>query len=173
VQKVWVGQVPVSVSDPLPNLCISQGVHVRLLFISYLSALYARVCGLGAVCVTYSVGGLKLANITAQAYAEKSLVVISGVPGLNERIQHPLLHHKVRDFDTQHKVFQELTIASAVFDNPDTAFTEIDRVLAMALRYRTHLRSFREGIASRTCSNHFFGRGCIREKSMYFVFDST
>jgi IS5 family transposase len=40
VQKVWVGQVPVSVSDPLPNLCIFQGVHVRLLFISYLSALY-------------------------------------------------------------------------------------------------------------------------------------
>ena len=32
---------------------------------------YARLQGLGAVCVTYSVGGLKIANTTAQAFAEK------------------------------------------------------------------------------------------------------
>jgi len=89
------------------------------------------------MCVTYSVGGLKLANTTAQAYAEKSpVVIISGAPGMNERIQHPLLHHKVRNFDTQYKIFQELTIASTVLDNPDTAFAEIDRVLALALRYK-------------------------------------
>src|ERR1700754_1654645 len=47
---------------------------------------YARLRGLGVVCVTYAVGGLKIANAVAQAYAERSpLVVISGAAGLVER----------------------------------------------------------------------------------------
>jgi indolepyruvate decarboxylase len=29
------------------------------------------------------------------------LSVISGAPGIKERKKNPLLHHKVRDFDTQ------------------------------------------------------------------------
>ena len=47
---------------------------------------YARVAGLGVVCITYCVGGLKIANAVAQAYAEKSpVVVISGAPGVREQ----------------------------------------------------------------------------------------
>ena len=47
---------------------------------------YARVRGLGVVCITYCVGGLKVVNATAQAYAEKSpIVVISGAPRAKER----------------------------------------------------------------------------------------
>src|SRR5438093_11836453 len=80
---------------------------------------YARVRGLGAVCVTYCVGGLKVANTTAEAFAEKSpVVVISGAPGMKEREKNPLLHHKVREFDTQKKVFEQLTIASTVLNDP-------------------------------------------------------
>ena len=72
--------------------------------------------------MTYCVGGLKIANTTAQCFAEKSpVVVISGSPGINERIKNPLLHHKVKEFDTQYKVFQEITVAATVLDNPDTA----------------------------------------------------
>jgi indolepyruvate decarboxylase len=98
---------------------------------------YARTSGLGAVCVTYCVGGLKIANTTAQAYAEKSpVVVISGAPGIQERIKNPLLHHMVRDFDTQLKVFEQLTVATTVLDDPSTACSEIDRVLDMALRIK-------------------------------------
>ncbi|MDD5010037.1 MAG: thiamine pyrophosphate-binding protein [Syntrophorhabdaceae bacterium] len=98
---------------------------------------YARVNGLGAVCVTYCVGGLKVANPTAQAYAEKSpIVVISGAPGRNERIKMPLLHHRVKDFDTQLKVFEQVTVASTVINDPQTACREIDRVLNEALRYK-------------------------------------
>ena len=98
---------------------------------------YARVRGLGAVCVTYCVGGLKVANSTAGAFAEKSpVVVISGAPGLKERQKDPLLHHKVREFDTQKKVFDELTVASTVLDDPQVAFKEIDRVLHAALRFK-------------------------------------
>ncbi len=49
---------------------------------------YARVRGLGVVCVTYCVGGLKVVNATAQAYAEKSpIVVISGAPGSKGRFR--------------------------------------------------------------------------------------
>lgn len=98
---------------------------------------YARVHGLGAVCVTYCVGGLSLCNSIAGAYAEKSpVVVISGSPGVRERESDPLLHHRVRDFDTQKQVFDKITIASAVLDDPLTAFREIDRCLEAAVRYK-------------------------------------
>src|SRR6059058_4589923 len=54
---------------------------------------YARVQGLGAVCITYCVGGLKIVNPIAGAFAEKSsVVVISGAPGMSERARNPLLH---------------------------------------------------------------------------------
>ncbi|MCU0979227.1 MAG: thiamine pyrophosphate-binding protein [Pirellulaceae bacterium] len=98
---------------------------------------YARVRGLGAVCVTYCVGGLNLANPVAGAYAEKSpIVVISGAPGLKERERNPLLHHRVRDFSTQREVFERLTVASAALEDPVTAYHEIDRVLQAVERYK-------------------------------------
>jgi TPP-dependent 2-oxoacid decarboxylase len=98
---------------------------------------YARLRGLGAVCVTYGVGGLKVTNTTGQAYAEESpVLVISGAPSLSERRRHPLLHHKVRTYDTQHRVFQHLTAAAAVLDTPEDALREIDRVLGAVWRQK-------------------------------------
>jgi indolepyruvate decarboxylase len=98
---------------------------------------YARVAGMGAICITYCVGGLKVVNPVAGAFAEKSpVVVISGAPGIREREKNPLLHHKVREFDTQKKVFEQITVASTVLDDPDTALAEIDRVLHAAVRYK-------------------------------------
>lgn len=98
---------------------------------------YARIHGLGCVCVTYCVGGLSTTNSIAGAYAEKSpVIVLSGSPGISERARNPLLHHKVKDFETQFEVFQKITVASAVLDRPETAFSEIDRVLAAAVRYK-------------------------------------
>ena len=112
------------------NTCDEQGA-------GFAADAYARFNGLGVVCITYCVGGLKVANTTAQAYAEKSpVVVISGAPGMNERLRNPLLHHKVRDFDTQLKVFQQLTEAATVLDNPQTAAREIDRVLNAAVQHK-------------------------------------
>ena len=98
---------------------------------------YARLHGLGVVCITYCVGGLKVANTTAQAYAEKSpVLVISGSPGTNEQKKNRLLHHKVKEFNTQYRVFQELTVASAVLDNPNTALDQIDQVLNAIIDYK-------------------------------------
>ena len=97
---------------------------------------YARLNGLGVVAVTYGVGGLKIANTTGEAYAEKSpVVVISGAPSMEERRRHPLIHHKVRSYDTQYRVFQQLTAAATVLDDPECAASEIDRVLEIAKNY--------------------------------------
>lgn len=98
---------------------------------------YARVNGLGAVCVTYCVGGLSICNSIAGAYAEKSpVVILTGSPGLRERGNNPLLHHMVRDFSTQKDVFEKLCIAGAELSDPISAFREIDRVLDAVVRFK-------------------------------------
>ena len=110
------------------NACDEQGA-------GFMADAYARLRGLGVVCVTYGVGGFKVVNTTAQAFAEKSpVVVISGAPGMKERQKFPLLHHKVRDFDTQQKVFEQITVDSTILKDSQTASLEIDRVLSTALR---------------------------------------
>lgn len=112
------------------NTCDEQGA-------GFAADAYARLRGLGVVCITYCVGGLKIANTTAQAFAEKSpLVVISGSPGLGERHHNPLLHHKVRDFDTQLNIFRHLTVAATDLIDVENACCEIDRVLAAAVRHK-------------------------------------
>jgi indolepyruvate decarboxylase len=96
---------------------------------------YARMHGLGAVCVTYCVGGFNLCNPVAGAYAEKSpVVVISGSPGISERADDPMLHHRVGSFSTQKDVFEKITVASTVLEDRLTAFREIDWVLGEAAR---------------------------------------
>ena len=103
----------------------------------YAADAYARINGMGAACVTYCVGGLSMVNAVAGAYAEKSpVVVISGAPGIREHGKDALLHHKVRDFHTQQRIYDEITVATALLDEPFTAFNEIDRVLDAVYRYK-------------------------------------
>lgn len=91
---------------------------------------YARIKGLGVACVTYCVGGLNMLNSVACAYAEKSpLLVITGGPSPKDRVKDVLMHHKVRTFDTQQRIFDEVTCASAVLTDPKTAAAEIMRVI--------------------------------------------
>lgn len=98
---------------------------------------YARVSGLGALCVTYCVGGLNALNAVAGAYAEKSpLVVISGAPGLGERAHSPLLHHKVRDFQTQRQIFEKVTVAAVSLEDPRMAPNQIDQCLRDCMRQK-------------------------------------
>jgi indolepyruvate decarboxylase len=118
---------------------------------------YARLHGLGCVCVTYCAGGLSLCNSIAGAYAEKSpVIVLSGSPGLSERARNPLLHHKVKGFETQFEVFEKITVASAVLDDPLYAFNEIDRVLEAALRFKrpVYLEIPRDQVLARQVSPH-------------------
>lgn len=98
---------------------------------------YARLQGLGAVAVTYGVGALNVVNAVAGAYAENSpVVVISGAPGVSETVDDPLLHHRFGPFSFQREIFQRITCAQAVLDDPVIAFRQIDRALATAQRER-------------------------------------
>ncbi len=111
------------------NTCDEQGA-------GFAADAYARIKGIGVCVITYCVGGLKVTNAVAQAYAERSpVVVISGAPGVREQQRNPLLHHRVRNFDTQLRVFAELTVGTAVLDDPLTAASEIERMFALAKRH--------------------------------------
>lgn len=98
---------------------------------------YARLNGIGCMCVTYCVGGLKVVNTVAGAFAEKSpVVVISGAPAIKDRDGKMLLHHMVRTYACQHEIFKHITCASTVLDDPTKAGYEIDRVLAAAKHHK-------------------------------------
>jgi indolepyruvate/phenylpyruvate decarboxylase len=96
---------------------------------------YARLRGLGVALVTYGAGGLNMINSVALAYAEESpLLVISGSPETRFRSQPAMLHHCVKEFDTQYKVFAEVTVAQTLLDNPKTAQEQIEAVLERVLK---------------------------------------
>ena len=99
---------------------------------------YARIAGLGAVCITYGVGGFSVYNAIAGAFAERvPLVVISGGPRLSLRGRlHPfLLHHTIGDMNLQHDIFERITQAAVVLRNPVQATRQIDETLAACIRY--------------------------------------
>src|SRR6476660_1574124 len=98
---------------------------------------YSRLDGIGLVCVTYCVGGLNVLNAIAGAYAEQSpVVVISGAPGRLDREKDPLLHHKVKTFETQRRVYDEVTVAAATLLDEDRAASEIVRCVEACLRHK-------------------------------------
>lgn len=97
---------------------------------------YARCSGMGALAVTYGVGALNVVNAIAGANAEASpVVVISGAPGVDEQRRAPLLHHRFGPFSFQREIFERITCASAVLNDPLTACRDIDRCLQAARRY--------------------------------------
>jgi indolepyruvate decarboxylase len=88
---------------------------------------------LSVAAVTYGAGGLNMVNPTAQAYAEKSpVVVISGAPGAAEGTTGLGLHHQVKTLGSQYEIYKEVTAAQAILDDATTAPAEIARVLRAA-----------------------------------------
>ena len=88
---------------------------------------------LGVAAITYGAGALNMVNPIACAYAEKSpLVVVSGAPGAGEGTTGLVLHHQVKNLDSQMRVMREVTAAQCVLDDPATAPAEIARVLDVA-----------------------------------------
>jgi indolepyruvate decarboxylase len=80
---------------------------------------------------------MSVANSIAGAYAEKSpVVMISGAPGMGERANDPLLHHRVREWRTQLEVFEKICAASREIVDPATAFRDIDLLLDTAHRLK-------------------------------------
>ncbi|MGZ5055100.1 MAG: alpha-keto acid decarboxylase family protein [Methylobacter sp.] len=96
---------------------------------------YARCMGMGALAVTYGVGALNTVNAVAGAYAESSpVVIISGAPGVREQQDDPLIHHRFGPFSFQREIFERITCATAVLNDPVIAFRQIDRAIETARR---------------------------------------
>jgi len=98
---------------------------------------YARINGVGAVCITYGVGGFSLFNAAVGAFAERvPLIIISGAPKLAERQHNHLLHHTIGDMNLQYHIYEKITVASTVLMNPLQAPQQIDATIAACLRLR-------------------------------------
>lgn len=109
----------------------------------YMADAYARLKGLGVVCITYGVG-INIANALSQAYAESSpIVVISGTASLDEFAKGQKLHHLLnkqsalhRMDTTQLEIFSHFTVDQAVLTCPEEAKAQIDRVLWSCLKHK-------------------------------------
>ncbi len=98
---------------------------------------YARLRGLGVAMVTFGAGGLNMVNPIGQAYAERSpVLVVSGAPEIKDRDLDALLHHRVKNFESQLNVYREVTAAAVALNDSTTALGEIDRVLATILQLK-------------------------------------
>jgi indolepyruvate decarboxylase len=98
---------------------------------------YARLKGLGVALTTFGAGGLNMVNPVAMAYAEHSpVLVISGAPEIGGRSAELQVHHMVKDYDSQRKVFAEVTVATACLDNAETALNEVERVLEAVIAHK-------------------------------------
>ena len=103
----------------------------------YAADAYARLAGIGAVMVTYDVGGLSLLNAVAGAEAERvGLVVISGAPRSDHHRRAAPMHHLAGDYRVQHDIFHRITAYAAMLMNPETAPREIDHALEVCLTQR-------------------------------------
>lgn len=92
--------------------------------------------GLSVAAVTYGAGAINMLNAVAQAFAEKSpVVVISGAPGTAERARGLLLHHQVKTVGSQFRMYQEVTCDQGILDDPATAPAIIERVLRNCLEH--------------------------------------
>ena len=103
----------------------------------YAADAYARVNGVGAVCVTYGVGGLSLLNAVCGSFAERlPVIVISGAPKAKARSARHLLHHTIGELDLQRRSYDQITAACVVLINPEQAPRQIDETISVCLRQR-------------------------------------
>ena len=76
----------------------------------YAADAYARINGIGCICVTWGVGGFSAMNAIAGAYAEQvPVVVLVGGPRTTQRRSSMLLHHSVGDFSTMQQAYSHIT----------------------------------------------------------------
>jgi len=102
---------------------------------------YARLKGIGALCVTYSAGALCAVNAVAGAYVEMvPLVLINGTPSIKKTITIEQTgfsaHHFISGRETDLQSFEHITVAAIRVDNPDLAPTLIDYALTQCISER-------------------------------------
>jgi TPP-dependent 2-oxoacid decarboxylase len=103
----------------------------------YAADAYARLNGVGGVCVTYGVGGFSVFNAVAGAFAERvPVIIISGGPRILQGPARVLLHHTIGDMNLQYKIYEHITVAAVILQNADQAPKQIDETIAACLRFR-------------------------------------
>lgn len=96
---------------------------------------YARVNGIGALMLTYGVGGLSAVNAVAGACAERvPLVVVSGAPHTRLARNHALMHHVVGQYEMQFRIYEHITAYATFLQNARTALRSIRRAISECLR---------------------------------------
>jgi indolepyruvate decarboxylase len=127
-----LGLMDVLLQSPLELICTCNELNA-----GYAADAYARLNGIGAVCITYGVGGFSLVNAVVGAYAERiPLVVISGAPNSSFKQNNLLLHHTTGDFNLQYEIMQKATVASVILNHASQAATQIEQVLAACIHYK-------------------------------------
>jgi indolepyruvate decarboxylase len=102
---------------------------------------YARLKGIGALCVTYSAGALCAVNAIAGAYVEKvPVVLINGTPDIKKTLTFEQTgfssHHFISGRETDLQSFEHITVAAVRVDNPDLAPILIDYALTQCITER-------------------------------------
>jgi TPP-dependent 2-oxoacid decarboxylase len=98
---------------------------------------YARLRGVGAVAVTYDVGGFSLLNAVAGANAERvPLIVVSGAPRTTAAARRDVLHHSTGEPDVQYQVYRQVTGAAVRITDAAAAPRLIDEAVVACLRER-------------------------------------
>eukprot|EP01053_Blabericola_migrator_P012806 Blabericola_migrator_1__12805@NODE_824_length_6371_cov_16_326459_g581_i0_p2_GENE_NODE_824_length_6371_cov_16_326459_g581_i0NODE_824_length_6371_cov_16_326459_g581_i0_p2_ORF_typecomplete_len559_score120_58TPP_enzyme_N/PF02776_18/3_3e41TPP_enzyme_N/PF02776_18/9_8e03TPP_enzyme_C/PF02775_21/1_6e02TPP_enzyme_C/PF02775_21/9_3e27TPP_enzyme_M/PF00205_22/1_6e17Transketolase_N/PF00456_21/0_06_NODE_824_length_6371_cov_16_326459_g581_i046296305 len=98
---------------------------------------YARLHGIGGCVVTYAVGEISGMNGIAGAWAESVPVVcVVGAPAREFFARKPLLHHTLGDYTIPKQMYEKITAAQTILDNPATAVDEIDRVLTACIQHK-------------------------------------
>src|SRR4051794_30604142 len=102
---------------------------------------YARLKGIGALCVTYSAGALCAVNAIAGAYTERvPVVLINGTPSIKRTLAFEQTgfsaHHFITGRQTDLQVFEYITAATVRLDNPDLAPLLVDHALTQCITQR-------------------------------------
>jgi pyruvate decarboxylase len=100
---------------------------------------YARIKGVSALVLTYSVGGLSAINAVAGAYAENlPILVISGGPNTNSVQDAEILHHTLatENYSYVRELFSKITAHSVFIHRPCDAPMQIDTAISIALEQK-------------------------------------
>ncbi|ORX46355.1 Thiamin diphosphate-binding protein [Piromyces finnis] len=114
------------------NTCDENGAAIA-------ADVYARINKVGCLCITYGVGGLKTLNALANAFVEKSpVIMISGSPPIIEKSKFNnsyLLHHEITKKNIQLTMVREVTCYQAILNDPFTAITELNKAFEALKKY--------------------------------------
>lgn len=102
---------------------------------------YARYKGIGAACVQYGVGTFSLLNCAAGSFVERCpVVIISASPKTSDRLleenEQILFHHSTGDLLADQIVFENVTVASEIIYDAESAPVQIDDAITAMLTYK-------------------------------------